>query len=59
MTSIIIPRSAPRICPHCESEYVTHSRRQGILALPLIRLLRICRYRCTDCWRHFYGFSRS
>jgi hypothetical protein len=38
---------------------VARSRRQGLLGLPLIRLFRVCRYRCTECWRHFYGFRSA
>lgn len=58
-TSSLAPRLRPRVCPHCDSEYVARSRRQGFCGLPLIRLLRVYRYRCTECWRHFYGFSRN
>ena len=52
-------RARSRHCPHCESEYVARSHRQGIWGLPLIRLLRIHKYRCTECWRHFRGFGSS
>lgn len=59
--SALVPqaRRRTRQCPHCESEYVTRSRRQGIWALPLIRLLRIHIYRCTECWRRFHGVGSS
>jgi DNA-directed RNA polymerase subunit RPC12/RpoP len=58
-SSSIAPRVRLRQCPHCDSEYVTRSRHQGFLALFPIRWLRLHRYRCTECWRRFYGFSRS
>ncbi|HEX6245778.1 MAG TPA: hypothetical protein VFZ61_32865 [Polyangiales bacterium] len=58
-TTSLSPRARARVCPHCESEYVARSRRQGFWGLPVIRLLGVHRYRCTECWRHFYGFSRN
>jgi hypothetical protein len=50
-------RSRQRQCPHCESVYVTRSRRQGVWNLPLVRLLRIHIFRCTECWRRFHGLG--
>jgi DNA-directed RNA polymerase subunit RPC12/RpoP len=52
-------RARPRQCPHCESVYIARSRRQGIWGLPLVRLLRIHIYRCTECWRRFHGVGSS
>lgn len=59
--SVLAPRARPRPrqCPRCESEYIARSRRQGIWGLPLIRLLRIHIYRCTECWRRFHGIGSS
>ena len=54
----LVSRPQPRTCPHCDSEYVARSRRRGFMGLPLLRLLRVYRYRCTECWRTFYGFAR-
>lgn len=58
-TVAVARRASARQCPHCASEYVARSRHRGIWGLPLLRLLRVYRYRCTECWRHFYGVSRG
>jgi DNA-directed RNA polymerase subunit RPC12/RpoP len=54
----LAPRARSRQCPHCESHYVARSRRQGIWHWPLIRLLGVHLYRCTECWRRFHAFGR-
>jgi len=48
----------PRTCPHCDSTYVARSRRQGLWGMPVVRLLGVHIYRCTECWRRFHGIQR-
>lgn len=51
-------RSNERTCPYCDSSYVARSRRQGLWGLPVVRLLGVHVYRCTECWRRFRAFQR-
>jgi DNA-directed RNA polymerase subunit RPC12/RpoP len=55
----LLARSKPRTCPYCESTYVARSRRQGLWGMPVLRLLGVHVYRCTECWRRFRAFQRK
>jgi hypothetical protein len=57
-SSSLAPHAHTRLCPHCDSHYVARSHRQGIWGLPLLRFLGVRRFRCTNCWQRFVGFSR-
>jgi DNA-directed RNA polymerase subunit RPC12/RpoP len=54
----LLARSKTRKCPYCESTYVARSRRQGLWGMPVVRLLGVHVYRCTECWRRFRAFQR-
>ena len=55
----LFARSKPRTCPYCDSTYVARSRRQGLWGMPVVRLLGVHVYRCTECWRRFRAFQRK
>jgi transposase-like protein len=47
----------PISCPSCQSTAIRRSKRKGIFESFILSLTPVRPFRCTDCYRRFYGLT--